>query len=204
MSESVSANPTPAQGAPNPFDLDALKIPAGELTDLEIDVVLTKIPIRKPHNQWYVMVHPDKEYHIPIALFEYEDGVSMDRETYIVTPNMYSAFEEESKFRRSILYTSMTRQGHLFLWNVPLPGKDGKLNDWHKSAMVAVSAAQKGWVRVKANKQAAGYDLGKPKGHIPDPEWPKLSPSDILKTASSGIIVSSPDHPVVRKLAGDI
>jgi len=40
--------------------------------------------------------------------------------------------------------------------------------------------------------------------HVPDPVWPDLSMSEIVRVAlkDRGLIVDHPDHPVLRKLQG--
>jgi hypothetical protein len=41
---------------------------------------------------------------------------------------------------------------------VPLPDREGKINEWHRSAGLAAQQAMKGRVRVVANKSLRGYD----------------------------------------------
>ena len=51
------------------------------------------------------------------------------------------------------LYTAINRQGVVFLWPVRLPGPDGKVNEWWRSAGEAAELAMTKWVRVKAEHE---------------------------------------------------
>jgi hypothetical protein len=65
-------------------------------------------------------------------------------------------------------------------------------------------AAQDRWVRVNANMDAGGYDLMYAEGNLPDPKWPDMTWGDILMRAFKGRVIDSLDHPVCRKLRGEI
>ena len=55
--------------------------------------------------------------------------------------------------------TAINRQGVLFLWPIRLPGADGKLDDWSRSAMDAADEAKSRWVRITANMSLGAYDV---------------------------------------------
>ncbi len=60
------------------------------------------------------------------------------------------------------------------------------------------------WVRVVPNKAVGGYEVMQAIVRIPDPVWPELSLSEIIRVALAdrGMIVDGPDHPVLRQLEG--
>jgi hypothetical protein len=188
------------QSVEESFDYEAIKLPARDLTNIDVTATVTKISVRKPHNQWFVRVKNDPAYHIDVALFEFEET---ERETFIVHPKMFPYLANENGFKPSTLFTSITRQGVLFLWKIPHPNKEGKLHEWHQSALVAMNKARHEWVRVKSNMQLGGYELLSTDVKIPDPVWPDLSPRQILKIAARGYLIDSVDHPVIKKLRGE-
>jgi hypothetical protein len=101
------------------------------------------------------------------------------------------------------LFTAIARQKDVFLWQVRLPDASGRYNSWSTSALDAANEATKRWVRVVPNLAIGGYDLCVATGDIPDPEWPELSFSELLRIAFGGDkFIRSLDHPVVQKLRG--
>jgi hypothetical protein len=53
---------------------------------------------------------------------------------------------------------------------VPLPGADGRQNNWHTSATTAAETAMKKWIRIKANMALGAYDPFEAQVKIPEPE----------------------------------
>jgi hypothetical protein len=98
----------------------------------------------------------------------------------------------------------INRAGTLRLWPIRLPDTDGRVNEWHRSAAIAASAAMKQWVRVTADRDAGGYKVNAAAIQPPEPEWPDLSLAEMLRLAfaSQGRIIDDPDHPVVKQLLG--
>ncbi len=83
-----------------------------------------------------------------------------------------------------------------------LPGPDGKIDDWNRSALEAATIATGKWVRVAANMALGAYDVFEATGEIPPPTWPGTSFCDLLALAFKGRLVDSVDHPVLRRLRG--
>ena len=159
--------------------------------------VLTNVPVRRPDKQWFVRVHPGEGWHLEVAIIEMKE----DNENFIVDPKIAPELAHEAVAK--VLFTAITRQGLVFLWPVRLPGPDGKLDDWNRSALQAVERAREDWVRVVANKQAGGYELMRATGSLPEAEWPQdLTFADVLGIAFKGRVIKSLDHPVLKKLQG--
>ena len=110
----------------------------------------------------------------------------------------------ESTFGIRQLFTAVNRQGVLFLWPVNLPGPDGKTLDWHRSMLEAAQMATTKWVRVQANMGLGAYDVYEALGELPEPEWPELQFSEILRTAFKNRFIDTLDHPILRKLRGEV
>jgi hypothetical protein len=98
----------------------------------------------------------------------------------------------------------VNRQGVLFLWPIRLPGPDGKRDEWSRTALEAADLARRGWVRVTANLGLGAYDVFTATGTLPDPDWPALSFRELLRVAFRERFIDSPDHPVLRRLRGEV
>ena len=48
------------------------------------------------------------------------------------------------------------------------------------------------------------YDVYEERAELSEPEWPNLSFHEILKVAFKDHFINSLDHPVLRRLRGDI
>jgi hypothetical protein len=90
----------------------------------------------------------------------------------------------------------------VFLWPVRLPGPDGKLNEWWRSAAEAAELAMTRWVRVKANMDLGAYEIFSATGTLQDPTWPELSFNELLRIAFRDRVVDNIGHPVVKRLRG--
>jgi hypothetical protein len=88
------------------------------------------------------------------------------------------------------------------LWPCRLPASDGKVNEWHRSAIEAAQHAMKRWVRVKANMGLGAYEWWEAASTIPDPEWPDLSFEELLRIGFKGKFVDRLDHAVIQRLRG--
>jgi hypothetical protein len=194
-SETVSASDT---GPPKDiFDtLDELRLSQDFIKTAGVKKLLTKVPARKPNRQSFFRVRPEAAYREALAMIEVKD----DREFYPVTRRVRDSLLGE--FTMFMIYTAITRQGTLFVWPVPLPGSDGKINEWHKEQHELAETAMTKWIRIAANMEMRGYDLFEPEGKIPDPAWPELSFAQILRLAFKNAVIDDYDHPVVRRLRG--
>jgi hypothetical protein len=105
---------------------------------------------------------------------------------------------------REYLELRITRTGAVFLWPVRLPGADGKVDEWSRTALESADMAVKGWVRVTANMALGAYEVWQATGTVPPPEWPDLPLKEILRIAFKGRLIDTLDHPVLRKLRGEV
>jgi hypothetical protein len=183
----------------NPFtNLAALRLDQSYADTVGVKKLLTTVPVRKPNRQDFVRVHPDPSFRLsPAAIIEIKE----DRETYLVMPDMCPALPGE--FATATLFTAINRQGVVFLWPVKLPGPDGKVNEWHRSAGEGAERALRKWVRVTASMSLGAYEIFEASGDLPEPVWPTdLSFSEVLKIAFRDRLVDRVDHPLVQRLRG--
>jgi hypothetical protein len=193
-------SPSGAGGAPDPFDPARLRLSQDFASTVGVKKALLTVPVRKPAKEWFIRVHPDMDYRIETAVVELKE----EREIYLVDPGLWDALAGEATFGPRQLLTSINRQGTLFLWPIRLPGPDGKIDDWNRSALAAGKLAQGGWVRLTANLNAGHYDVFVATASLADPEWPDLPFKELLRIAFKDRLIESLDHPVLKKLRGEL
>lgn len=189
-------NATTEAPAPDPFDLDFLRLDQSFLEGVGVRKVLNTVPVRKPNAQDFIRVRPGERYRLPLAVIELKD----DREIYLLPPPI--AQQLPGEYAMATLYLGINRQGVVFLWPVKLPGSDGKIMVWHTSAAEAAELATRRWIRVKANMSLGAYEIYEAAATIPDPTWPDLTYQEILRIAFKDRYVDGLDHPVVKRLRG--
>lgn len=192
---SLPENVPPAQD--DPFaNLDKLKLSQDFAANLGVKKLLTTVPVRKPSGQEFIRVHPDESYRLQTAVLELKD----DRETYLVAPELWGDLPGELK--PVALFTTVNRQGVVFLWAVKLPGEDGRIDEWNRSALEAADLAAQRWVRVKANMSLGAYEIFEANGELSDPKWPEVDFTTLLRTAFKHRFIDSTEHPVIQRLRG--
>jgi hypothetical protein len=179
----------------DPFDLEQLKVDQDFLETTSVKKLLTTVPVRKPNAQDFVRVHPSPVYRQLLAMFELKE----EREIYAVNLRLVPELQVECFI--ATLFTAINRQGVVFLWPVRMPS-DGRSNDWHTSAATAAQQAMQGWIRMRSNMSLGAYEIYKAADKIPDPEWPSLSFQELIRIAFRDRLITTPDHPVIRRLRG--
>ena len=180
----------------NRFDLEGLRLSQNYASSIGVKKALLTVPVRKPDRQWFIRVHPKEEYRLPTAVLNLKE----EREIYLVEKPLWT--ELPGEITPTVLYTTISRQGVVFLWPVRLPGEDGRLDQWNQSALDAAEMATTRWLRVAANMHLGAYDVFEATGEIPDPEWPDIDLGALLEVAFKGRFIDSLDHPVVQRLQG--
>ncbi len=182
----------------NPFDPSHLRLSQnfGELVGVK--KALLTVPVRKPSRQDFIRVHPGEDYRLETAVLELKD----ERESYLVDPTLWPELPGEIVCK--VLFTTINRQGVLMLWPIRLPGEDGRHDEWNRSALEAAHMAQSRWVRVASNTSLGAYEVFEATGALPDPPWPDISFQEILKVAFKGRYIAELEHPVIRRLRGEL
>lgn len=203
----VSATDTNAFGATLPIfqpgsheelDLTALCLPQNFGAVSGVKKVLTTVPVRKPSNQTFVRVHPSDEWRQSALVLQLKE----DGECYFVHPSLYG--ELASEVRPKMLYTYVTRDGNVALWPINLPGEDGRLDSWSQSAHEGAKRAEINWARLVANRTVGAYDIYEASSLADEPMWPEKSFKEILSLAFKDRLIVSLDHPIVKRLRGEI
>ena len=189
---------TPIADSPDPFDLSRLRLSQDFASKIGVKKDLLTVPVRKPDRQWFVRVHPDPVWRLETAILEIRD----ERESYLVEPELWA--ELPGELVPKVLFTAINRQGVVFLWPVRLPGEDGRHDEWNRSALEAAELATKRWVRVASNTHLGAYEVCQASADVPDPEWPDVGFKRVLEVAFKDRFIKALDHPVVRRLRGEL
>ena len=192
----VETPATPITAAPDPFDLASLRLNTSFLETAGVKILLTTVPARKPSPQDFVRVHPAPEYRENFAMIDLKD----DREDFLVRPEILPDLVGEVVYKT--IFTAINRQGVVFLWPVRLPAPDDRQSEWWRSAREAAERAMATWLRIKANMGLAAYEITVATGEMAEPVWPELSFQELVWIAYRDRMITSLDHPVVRRLSG--
>jgi hypothetical protein len=183
----------------DPFtNLESLRLDQSYSETVGVKKLLKTVPVRRPSAQEFVRTHAQHRL-TPAALIELKD----DRETYLVAPCMVS--ELAGEYFAATLFLTITRQSVVSLWPVRLPGPDGRHLEWHRSAAEAAEAAQTRWVKIRANMGLGAYEIFEANNdNIPAPSWPEESFEQIVRVAFRDRFIDCSDHPVVKRLRGEL
>jgi hypothetical protein len=192
----TAANPNPATAAPNPFDLASLRLNPSFIETAGVKKLLTTVPVKKPSPQDFVRVHPAPEFRESFAMIDLKD----DREEFLVHPSILPELTSEAVYKT--VFTAVNRQGVVFLWPIRLPAPDGRRSEWPRSQLEAAELAMKQWVRMQANLSLGAYEITVAESVMADPVWPALSFAELLPIAFRGRIITTLDHPVIKRLRG--
>jgi hypothetical protein len=198
------------EGAPrivagDPFaDIAGLRLNQDFDSGLALAKPLLTVPVRKPSKEWFVRVHPDAAYRLQTAVIELKE----DSELYLVNHSLWPELASENTFGPRALFTAYSRPGNVvFLWPVRLPGADGKLDEWNRSALqIATTLATEHWVRISSNRALGAYEARLAPASVSwgEPAWPKEPLNELLRRAFKDRFIESLDHPVLKRLRGEV
>lgn len=189
---------TAASTATAGIDLNAMRLTQNFGASAGVKKIITTIPVRKPSNQAFVRVRTGDEWRMPVAVLQLKD----DGECYLVMPQLFGELAQEA--RPKMLYTGVTRDGNLFLWPINMPGEDGRLDAWSQSAHSAAQMAETSWVRLVANRTVGAYDVMEATNLLEEPSWSELTFGEMVNLGFKGKVIDSLDHPIVKRLRGEI
>jgi hypothetical protein len=187
--------------APDPFDLDSLRVNPERGGLGSIRQILTHIPVRKPGKQQFIQALPGAE--LPVELLILKD----EGENYLIAPDLRETVATEVTL--VTLQLAITPQRVVSIWPVVIPGDPP--NPWHLSAIEAANYARDGWIKVVADMNLGAYRIMKALGDLPAPEWPKelgetpeIMMQSAIRIAFRGKMIDDPDHPVLKRLRGEM
>jgi len=198
MTDKTNESESVTENTDNPFAPSRLRLSQDFADTVGVEKQLTTVPVRKPTKQEFFRTPKGATQRLETAVLELKE----ERETYLVDRPLWQ--ELPGELVPKVLQTAITRQGVLLIWPIRLPGEDGRLDSWNQSALEAAELAQTHWIRLVANMSLGAYDIYTATGSLPEPEWPELSFEEILKVAFKDHFITSLDHPVVRRLRGEV
>jgi hypothetical protein len=187
---------TPADPAPDPFDLASLRLNPSFIETAGVKKLLDTVPSRRPSPQDFVRVHPSPDYRENFAMIDLKD----DREDYLVRRELLPDLAGEVVCKT--VFTAINRQGVVFLWPIRLPAPDDRKSDWPRSQREAAERAMGQWVRLKANMSLGAYEITVAESVMAEPVWPDLSYQELVRIAYRDRMIAALDHPVVKRLRG--
>ena len=180
------------------FNLEKLRLSQNFAEMTGVRKALLTVPVRKPPRQDFIRVHPGSEWYLETAILEFRE----ENESYVVESSLWH--ELPGEIVPKVLYVTINRQGVVAVWPIRLPGEDGRIDEWNRSALQAAEIAQRRWIRVASNRSLGAYEVYEAVGNIPDPDWPDSSFQEILEIAFKDRLVSDMDHPAIKRLRGEI
>jgi hypothetical protein len=190
----------PNTAKPDPFDPQSLCINA--MTDIDVEQVLTVVPVRKPKRTEFIRVHPGDDYTVP-SMYLMERDIGTDTESYLVTPEVQHLVSTELRPVR--LFTVINKRGTVFLWPIKLANDDNdRIRRISDTALQCAEQAKTLWVKMHWERDLGGYAMQRAKGNLGDPQWPDKPFRDLLELAFRHNLIDRPDHPVIRELVGEI
>jgi hypothetical protein len=192
---------TVSAAKPDPFNLDALRLDPAFEKIAGVKKVLSIVPVRKPHDQEWVWVHPDPAYRIDCWAIKLKD----DGEFYLATPQV--ARDHEAEVKPFTLYTCVNTSGVVILWPARIATSE-KRDNWATSAHEAAQVGMGQRIRIKANMPLGGYEVFTSDSSTTGvaPPWPTESLGELVHIAFKkvGRYVDSAEHPVMRQLLGRV
>lgn len=187
------------------FDFSTLRLPTTFEQGITAKKLVTTIPVRKPKSGLeFFRIRPEPEWTFQTFLLDLKEG---EEEKYLVIPELYTEALSSGKLKPVTIYTGITFTGQVFfVSDIPLPDLDGKDNEYNRSRRIAYEMAKTKWVKIQANKSLGAYDIIEAVSQLPDPVWPE-EPVDIIKAieiAFKNNLIDSIDHPVLKKLRGEL
>src|SRR5262249_11884963 len=133
------------------FDLASIALPQNYQDMVDVQTVLTKVGLRKPHKHEWFQIHPSEAYRMGFYILNYEG------EFYCVHPQIAPALGDDAV--PMMLYTAVNSYDAVFLWPVRLPGPDGMMDDFAKQYHSICKSAMSRWLRMVWNKHTRQHDL---------------------------------------------
>jgi hypothetical protein len=181
------------------FDPNRLRLSQDFQSMVDVRKALVTVPVRKPDRQWFVRTRPEEDWRLETAVLE----VKEERATFLVDRSLWP--ELPGEITPKVLFTAINRAGVLFLWPVRLPNPDGRNDEWSRSALEAAQLGMKRWVRVAANMSLGAYEVFEAAANLPEPVWPEeLGFKKVIEVAFRDRFIRSLDHPVIRRLRGEL
>lgn len=186
------------------LDLAALKLKPKAEGIVKTAPLLKTLRVGRPDNTTFFRIRSGDEWVAEYPI--YTSKTSKDK--YLVMPEFQSELEERNSLVPSRFFFGVEwGTGVLFLTDVGIKVNDeGNFNSYNKSRLELYEIAETKWISISANMDLGAYTATEAKSKIPDPEWP-VKPANIdeaIELAFKDNVIASADHPVLKRLRGEI
>jgi hypothetical protein len=193
----MSPEATTATPAPDPFDFERLRL-ADTDPGLGVRELVVDIPYHRPSKETFFRVRPGAEHQVTGGVIELKE----EDDCFWVDPALWPRLAEEPTFSRRRVFTCVTLSGSPFLWGCRLPGPDAKQPPWVTVPLEAARAAEERWTKLYWDQAQKRHRVRVAEGMAAEPAFPDLPLPDLVRLAFRDRVISSLDHPVVKKLWG--
>lgn len=202
VSSADALNNPPEKIKPNPFDPNSLRIAPGSSSNMLIKKITTTIPVKKPSREMFFRTSPIKDHTIDLLLLELKE----DSEIYVVNPHLQDVLMGEATVSVKTIIVTKTRQSNILLWPLKSPNLNVRVDHWSSAAWQAAAKGKTNWTRLVANMSIGAYEVYTAEsGSIPEPTWDDLpTMQEMLEIAFRDKFIDTYDHPVLKKLRGEI
>ena len=188
-------------GKKRKINLDRVKVKASQQSVVGVVTEYTVIQVRKPRQDEFFRVVPGEEYSMNVNIVE----MKSDNEWYLVDEDILPEIQFEPQLKVMQLYVCVTQNSTPFLYLIPLPDSEGKINAWHKSGHISMEEAKSFWIRRQADHSNQSYLVTKAiNGQLLDPRWPTEPLDDLIEKGFDHLYIDRIDHPVLRRLRGEV
>lgn len=185
------------------FDFGSLKVT--ETTPIITKRVVTSIPVRKPRpGIEFFRIRPEEEWHFNTYLLDL-GGKGEGEGKYLLIPELYPDVIETKKLKLVTFYTGITFGSQdLFLSDIALPASDGEDNEYNRTRRIAYNLAKEKWVKLQTDE--GSYSTVLAMSNLPEPVWPEepINMIKALEIAFKDKLIESIDHPVLKKIRGEL
>lgn len=203
MQTAVDPPSQPNTRVPGIFsDIEQFKIDlkAAALDGAETELVFNA-DVRRPNGKEFVRIDTRPGRTLSVAMTETREQLAVQYS--IVTPGMVADMSALGSLNYYQLYSAVNREGVHFIWPVKLQ-TGGASNDWLKTGLAAAEAAKVHWVRIFADLVQGRYRIMKAEGELDPPVFSEKPFNELLEMGFSDRVIASSDHPICRKLRGQV
>ena len=180
-----------------PVNLSDLALPQDFQHLAEVSTEVLAVPLKRPGKQTWFSPHPESALWMSAAIIQDE----AEGDAFVVASGLRG--ELTGEWVPKILVPCLTRQGSWMVWPIRFPGPDGKIDTWNQSALEIAKKYGGKWIRVVSNREIGAYEAASPISPLDPPAWPEdINP--ILQTALKGNVIDNRDHPLLKRLRGEL
>jgi hypothetical protein len=184
----------------DPFDPMQLGISTDYAAAISAQASAKPVELRKPNDQEYFRTSPHPHQRLLVGGIQDKQDMS---KLYVVPNSLLdkvrARFPKHVRTYRLVL--TQSGEGAAILWGVPQSEDRG--GSWYSSQREACEKGQSHWTNMTSGRGKYDFEsINNPK----EVDWNSFAPmAEILRQAlSDGRLIESMDHPLLRKLGGEI